>query len=70
MINRILRAVGVLLFCSLIFSRSFAQPIGVPVPPLGEGPWAIETAEHPKICLLNTTPSQRAATLSRMQSTE
>ncbi len=49
MINRILRGVGVLLFCSLIFSRSFAQPIGVPVPPLAEGPWAIETAEHPKI---------------------
>ena len=49
MINRILRAVGVLLFCSLIFSRSFAQPIGVPVHPLGEGPWVIETAEHPKI---------------------
>ena len=49
MINRILSAVGVLLFCSLIFSRSFGQPIGVPVSSLGGGPWIIETAEHPKI---------------------
>ncbi|GIT63849.1 MAG: hypothetical protein Ct9H300mP22_2490 [Gammaproteobacteria bacterium] len=42
-------AVGVFLFCSLIFSRSFGQPIGVPVSPLGDGPWVIETAEQPKI---------------------
>ncbi|MED6333214.1 MAG: PQQ-dependent sugar dehydrogenase, partial [Pseudomonadota bacterium] len=49
MINWVRSAVGVLLFCSLIFSRSFGQPIGVPVSPLGDGPWVIETAEQPKI---------------------
>src|SRR5262245_12142335 len=25
------------------------QPMGLPVPPLGAGPWVFDTAEHPKI---------------------
>src|SRR5690606_15358386 len=28
---------------------AFAQPIGVPVPPLGDGPWVFDTAEQHKI---------------------
>ena len=35
---------------SLFFiGHAFGQSIGVPVPPLGEGPWTLDTAEQHKI---------------------
>ena len=30
-------------------NHAFGQPIGVPVPPLGQGPWTLDTAEQHKI---------------------
>lgn len=33
----------------LLIGHAFGQSIGVPVPPLGEGPWTLDTAEQHKI---------------------
>ena len=39
-----------LLLCMLTISQAQEQaPIGVPVPPLGDGPWVFDTAEQHKI---------------------
>ena len=45
-----LLVVAVFLFCTPPISYAQQQPsIGVPVPPLGEGPWVFDTAEQHKI---------------------
>src|SRR4051812_28922976 len=41
-------SLSMLLFCALLSVRA-QQPIGVPVPPLGAGPFVIDTAEQHKI---------------------
>ena len=46
-----IRLVALLLFCVVANSHAQEQssPIGVPVPPLGAGPWVFDTAEQHKI---------------------
>jgi glucose/arabinose dehydrogenase len=34
---------------TLAISHAQQRPMGLPVPPLGSGPWVFDTAEHPKI---------------------
>ena len=44
------RFAATLLFCMLALSHAQEQPpVGVPVPPLGAGPWVFDTAEQHKI---------------------
>ena len=38
-----------LLLCLFAVAHAQDEPIGVPVPPLGDGPWVIDTAEQHKI---------------------
>ncbi len=38
-----------LVLCMLTLSHAQEQPIGVPVPPLGAGPWVFDTAEQHKV---------------------
>ncbi len=38
-----------LLLVTVTVDHARSQPIGVPVPPLGDGPWVIDTAEHHRI---------------------
>ena len=42
---------AVLLLVSATLSPAQQPPVGVPVPPLGAGPWVIDTAEQHKIRL-------------------
>ncbi len=49
-VGRLLFLAATLSFCLL--ATGYAQedePIGVPVPPLGDGPWVLDTAEQHKI---------------------
>ena len=48
-VKRFARSAGLLLFGLLVTGHSYAQSIGVPVPPLGAGPWIFDTAEQHKI---------------------
>ena len=43
------RLAGLLLLGLLTASQAYSQPVGVPVPPLGDGPWVFDTAEQHKI---------------------
>ena len=45
----VLLVVSLLLCLSTISYAQEDEPIGVPVPPLGEGPWVIDTAEQHKV---------------------
>ena len=38
-----------LLLCLFAFAHAQDEPIGLPVPPLGDGPWVIDTAEQHEI---------------------
>ena len=38
-----------LVLCMMTLSHAGQEPIGVSVPPLGEGPWVIDTAEQHSI---------------------
>jgi glucose/arabinose dehydrogenase len=42
---------ALLLFATVTFSPAQQPPVGVPAPPLGAGPWVIDTAEQHKIRL-------------------
>ncbi len=44
-----IRATALSLVILLMVSQASGQSIGVPVPPLGEGPWVFDTAEQHKI---------------------
>lgn len=44
-----LRVTALALFSFLLNGPLLAQPVGVPVPPLGAGPWVFATAEQPGI---------------------
>jgi len=44
-----IRATALSLVSLLIVSQASGQSIGIPVPPLGEGPWVFDTAEQHKI---------------------
>jgi glucose/arabinose dehydrogenase len=44
-----LRATSLSLLSLLLVGQTLGQSIGVPVPPLGEGPWVFDTAEQHKI---------------------
>ena len=44
-----IRATALSLVSLLMVSQASGQSIGVPVPPLGEGPWVFDTAEQHKI---------------------
>ncbi len=46
--NQIYRILSVAL-CLLLLGQAHAQSIGIPVPPLGDGPWIFDTAEQHKI---------------------
>ena len=46
-----LRWVAPLLLGALSVSHAQQRPMGLPVAPLGAGPWVFDTAEHPKIRL-------------------
>ena len=48
-INRKGQVFGLLVFSFLAMGQVYAQPVGVPVQPLGSGPWIYETAEQPGI---------------------
>ncbi len=43
------RIAGLLLLGLLVVGHTYGQSIGVPVPPLGAGPWIFDTAEQHKI---------------------
>ncbi len=47
--TRYTRLISVLFFGLFLTSPCYAQSIGVPVPPLGDGPWIFDTAEQHKI---------------------
>jgi len=48
-VERYARSAGLVLLGLLLIGHSQAQSIGVPVPPLGAGPWVFDTAEQHKI---------------------
>ena len=49
-VNSSVRFVAPLLLCMLALSHAQEQPsVGVPVPPLGAGPWVFDTAEQHKV---------------------
>ncbi|MCH8175070.1 MAG: PQQ-dependent sugar dehydrogenase, partial [Proteobacteria bacterium] len=48
-VERCARIAGLLLLGLLVAGRADGQSIGVPVPPLGAGPWIFDTAEQHKI---------------------
>lgn len=47
--NRSTHNVVILLIGFLAIGLAKSQPVSVPVPPLGDGPWIYETAEQPRI---------------------
>jgi glucose/arabinose dehydrogenase len=48
-VERFTRIAGLLLLGLLVGGHAHGQSIGVPVPPLGAGPWVFDTAEQHKI---------------------
>jgi aldose sugar dehydrogenase len=48
-IRKFIHIAGLLLLGLLHVSHSHGQPAGIPVPPLGAGPWVFDTAEQHKI---------------------
>ena len=48
-ISRAARLIPLILFGTLAVVSAQRQPVGLPVPPLGAGPFAFDTAEHLKI---------------------
>jgi aldose sugar dehydrogenase len=48
-VNRVIHLIGLLLLVPFMFGNAYGQSVGVPLSPLGEGPWIFDTAEQHKI---------------------
>ena len=48
-VSRLTRVLGVLLAVMVAGAHAQQPPFGLPIPPLGAGPFVFDTAEHPKI---------------------